>query len=331
MTNQNPKIFVTKLFPEIAVKLMKEAGFFVTSSGSDMPIAQEELISLLQDYNALLCSGNDKLDSKFLNACSHLDLISQYAAGYDNIDVTEATLLGIPIGYAPGAMSEATADVAFGLMIATSRKMFYLHKTIQKGEWGYFKPTADLGIELKNKTLGIFGLGRIGSKMAERCKGAYHMNIIYHNRQPNPQAEKNLEATHVNFDTLLAESDVISVHCSLNQETLGVFDKLAFQKMKTGAIFINTSRGKVHNEPDLIDALRSGKIWGAGLDVCHPEPMHQDNPLLSMPNVSVLPHIGSATVEARNEMARLAAENIIGYYKHHNVPNLVNPEAMMKG
>jgi len=154
------------------------------------------------------------------------------------------------------------------------------------------------------------------------------MNILYHNRRPNPNAEKKLDAKFVDFNSLLRQSDVISVHCSLSEKTTEVFNKTAFSQMKSTAIFINTSRGLVHQEIDLIEALKSGEIWGAGLDVTNPEPMQPDNPLLSMPNVAVLPHVGSATIEARNEMARLAAENIIEYYKNNRVPNIVNPVTM---
>ncbi|MCP4673873.1 MAG: D-glycerate dehydrogenase, partial [Desulfobacula sp.] len=263
------------------------------------------------------------------NICSHLKIISQYAVGYDNIDILEATKIGIPIGYTPDAMSDATADTAFGLMIAVSRKMFYLHKTILNKQWSYFRPTANLGFELKNKTLGILGMGRIGMEMAKRCKGAYNMDIIYHNRKINHAAQKKFNATSVSFDDLLGLSDIISVHCSLNDQTKGIFNKSAFSRMKQSAIFINTSRGLVHNETDLIEALNSSKIWGAGLDVTDPEPMESDNPLLSMENVAVLPHIGSGTMEARDEMARLAALNIIEFYKNKKVPNIVNPEVLL--
>lgn len=184
------------------------------------------------------------------------------------------------------------------------------------------------GNRIKKKTLGIFGLGRIGMQMAIRCKGAYNMKIIYCNRKPNAEAEKLLEATFVNFEGLLQESDVLSVHSALNVETSNIFNKNAFTKMKPGSIFINTARGGIHNENDLLEALKTGAIWGAGLDVTNPEPMNSTNPLLSMPNVAVLPHIGSATVEARNEMSRLAAVNIIEFYKHNHIPNIVNPETM---
>ena len=154
------------------------------------------------------------------------------------------------------------------------------------------------------------------------------MKIIYCNRTPNRKAEELFDARLVSFDDLLKQSDVISVHCTLSEQTIGLFNKTAFSKMKPSVIFINTSRGLVHNEQDLTEALRRGIIWGAGLDVTNPEPMRHDNPLLSMENVAVLPHIGSATVETRNKMSKLAAENIIGFYKSKRVPNIVNPETL---
>lgn len=323
------KILITRLFPEIGTELLKAAGFSVTNWDKDRPMTQPEMIELAKSHNALFCTLTDKIDQKFLSECSHLEIISQFAVGYDNIDIKEASKLGIPVGYTPDALSEATADTAFGLMIATSRKMFYLHKTIEKGEWSYFRPNAHLGVELKNKTLGIFGLGRIGIKMAERCKGAYNMDIIYHNRTRNLIAEQELQAKYVDFDTLLAQSDILSIHCALTPDTTAIFNKKALSKMKPSSILINTARGLVHNEQDLIEALKSGTIWGAGLDVTNPEPMQSNNPLLSMENVSILPHIGSGTMEARGEMARLAAQNIIEFYTNKRVPHIVNPEVMM--
>lgn len=324
--SKNPteiNVFVTRAIPEMGIDLLRNEGFTVSVWPHDRPMKPNELAEEGKKANAIITLGTDPIDKHFLNACKQLDLISQFAVGYDNIDLAEATRLGILVGNAPGAMSDATADVAFGLMITTSRKMFYMHNTIAKGEWTFFKPKADLGFELKNRTLGIFGLGRIGKEMAIRCKGAYNMNIIYCNRTSNIEAEEQLNARLVTFDELLQQSDVLSVHCALTDETKGVFNKLAFEKMKPNSLFINTARGGMHNEPDLIDALNKGIIWGAGLDVTNPEPMDSNNPLLSMPSVSVLPHIGSATVEARNEMSRLAAMNIIEFYKSNHVPNLV--------
>lgn len=326
----NIKVFVSSVLPQIGINMLREENFNVITWNENNPIPKEILIKHAMQCNALLCTLTAKIDAAFLNECKHLEIISQFGVGYDNINIAEATKLGIPVGNTPGVLTDATADIAFGLMIAVSRKMFFMHKKIAKNEWKYFTPTAHLGIELKHKTLGIFGLGRIGMEMAKRCKGAYEMNIIYHNRKRNPEAENLLNAKYVSFDELLAQSDVLSVHSVLSEETKGIFSKTAFDKMKPAAIFINTSRGSVHNEEDLIKALNEEKIWGAGLDVTNPEPMQADNPLLNMESVAVLPHIGSATVEARNGMSRLAAENIIEFYKNGRIPNFVNPEVMKR-
>lgn len=322
------RVLISRMFPEIGAELLREAGFMVTAWNEDRPMTQEELVEKARQHDALFSTLADRIDREFLNACSNLEIISQFAVGFDNIDIAEATRLGIAVGYTPDVLSEATADVAFGLMIAASRKMFWLHKTIINGRWTYFRPKADLGIELKNKTLGIYGLGRIGIEMARRCKGAYNMRILYHNREQNPEAERELDARHVGFADLLKESDVISVHCALTEKTKGVFNREAFSQMKPTSIFINTARGLVHKEADLIEALQTGVIWGAGLDVTNPEPMCPDNPLLQMENVAVLPHIGSATVETRDKMARMAAMNIIEFYKSNTVPHIVNPEVL---
>jgi len=324
------KVLVTRNIPVLGVEMLRKEGFSVTAWALERPMTDQELIAESKKHNVILCVSADNISTDFINACPHLEMISQFAVGYDNIDVPLATKLGIPIGYAPGAMNEATADIAFGLMISVARKFFYMHKGILKGQWTYFKPNANLGIELNNKTIGIFGLGRIGLAMARRCKGAYNMNIIYCNRNVHAEAEKLFNAKRVNFGDLLRQSDVISVHSVLSKETKEIFNKDAFNKMKSSSIFINTARGGVHNEQDLIDALNSGRIWGAGLDVTNPEPMRLDNPLLEMENVCILPHIGSATIEARNEMSRMAAENIISYYKNNTVPNIVNPEVFKK-
>ncbi|MFP4365854.1 MAG: 2-hydroxyacid dehydrogenase [Bacteroidales bacterium] len=322
------KVLVTRIFPGPAIDLLKQEGYEVMSWDEDRPMTRIELIARTKLNTAVLCTLTEKIDKLFLDECNNLDIISQFAAGYDNIDVEIAAQKGIPVCNTPDVLSAATADVAFGLMMNVSRKMFYLHKSITQGNWKYFRPNAGLGIELKKKTLGIYGMGRIGMEMARRCQGAFDMEIIYHNRSRNAIAEKELGARYVTFDNLLTESDVISLHASLNEESAGQFDKNAFNRMKPEAIFINTARGQMHNEEDLTVALKEGIIWGAGLDVTDPEPMDPSNPLLSMENAAVLPHIGSATVETRNKMSELAAINIIEYYRGNKVPNLVNPGAL---
>lgn len=323
------KVLIARVIPSVAEDLLKQAGFTVSVWKGDQVMTKDELIEYARKVDALLSLGSNKLDRSFFETCKHLEIVSQFAVGFDNIDVAAATEFKIPVCNTPDVLSEATADVAFGLMINVSRKMFYNHKLILRGEWKQFEPLKNLGFELTGKTLGIFGLGRIGSIMAQRCKGAYGMNVIYHNRNRNLEAEKETNARYVDFDTLLRESDILSIHSALTPETTGLFNKHVFSKMKRTAVFINTARGGVHNETDLIEALQNGTIWGAGLDVTNPEPMQANNPLLQMPNVAVLPHIGSATLEARTGMARLAAENIISYYKTGKPVMLVNPKALL--
>jgi len=322
------KVLITRIIPAIAEDLLTQAGFTVSVWKGDRAMTKAELIDHALQANILLSLGSNKLDRSFFETCKHLEIVSQFAVGFDNIDVAAATDFKIPVCNTPDVLSEATADVAFGLMINVSRKMFYHHKLILKGEWKQFEPLKNLGFELSGKTLGIFGLGRIGSIMAHRCKGAYGMNVIYHNRNRNLEAETEVGARYVDFDTLLRESDILSVHSALTPETTGLFNKQAFSQMKNTAVFINTARGGVHNERDLIEALQNQTIWGAGLDVTNPEPMRADNPLLNMPGVAVLPHIGSATVEARTGMARLAAENVISFYKTGKPITIVNAEVL---
>jgi glyoxylate reductase len=320
------KVFVSRIIPEVGINLIKDNGFDIEIWQEDRPMTQDELIYHSKKSDALLCMLSDKIDKTFLEKCKHLKVISQFAVGFDNIDIETATELKIPIGNTPDVLSEATADLAFTLMMMVSRKAIHNYKKILNNEWTYFKPTEDLGFELKNKTLGIFGLGRIGYEMAKRCKGAYNMKIIYHNRSQRIDLEKDLDSKYVSFNELLSQSDILSVHSSLNNSTKEIFNLLSFKKMKKNSIFINTARGGIHNESDLIKALELNIIWGAGLDVTNPEPMNSNNPLLFMPNVAVLPHIGSATEEARNGMSYLSSKNIIEVLKGQKMCNIVNHE-----
>jgi len=324
------KVFITRIISQSGIQILKNAGIEFVQWTEKRDLPQDELIAICKDYDALISVGQDPINKVFLNASKHLKVIAQMAVGFDNIDVSEATKLKMPIGNTPGVLSSATADTAFLLMLAVSRKAFYLYKKIIKGEWGFYEPTANLGIELHGKTLGIYGLGKIGFELAARCRNAFNMDIIYCNRNPNLLAEQELDATKVSFEDLLAQSDVLSVHTALTAETKGKFNIAAFSKMKMTSIFINTARGAIHNETDLIKALNEKMIWGAGLDVTNPEPMDRDNPLLYMPNVAVLPHIGSATEETRSAMARLAAENIVAASKGERLPHVVNPQVYEK-
>ena len=320
------KVFTTRIMPQAGIDLLEAEGYKVTQWSEDRELTQKELIEHSKDADGIILSGRRNVDTAFLEACSHLKVISLFSVGYDNVDVAAATKFKIPIGHTPDVLSKATADTAFLLLLATSRKAFYHHKRIAKGDWDFFSPTANLGIDIHGKTLGVLGLGNIGLEMAKLCKSAYGMNIIYHNRSNNDLAEKELGAKKVSFNELLQQSDAISVHANLTDELKGIFNKEAFGKMKPNAIFINTARGGIHNEIDLKKALEDGTIWGAGLDVTNPEPMEKDNPLLDMPNVSVLPHIGSAVQETRDAMAVLAAKNVIAALKGERLVKCVNPE-----
>ena len=320
------KVYTTRVLPDAGIQALKNAGCEVVQYAENRELSKEALIKTCQDFDALLVAGHVKLDEDFFSKCTHLKAVSLLSVGYDNVDINAATKYKIPVGHTPDVLSGATADTAFLLMLAVSRKAFYMYDYIKQGKWNFYQPTANLGIELNNKTLGIFGLGRIGIELAKKAKGAYNMDIIYHNRKRNEEAERLLGARFVSFDELLQQSDVLSVHANLSEETKGIFNKDAFAKMKPASIFINTARGGLHNEKDLAEALQNGIIWGAGLDVTNPEPMSKDNVLLTMPNVCVLPHQGSATIETRSAMAKLAAENIVAIAEGKQMPHTVNKE-----
>jgi len=320
MIENKKSVFISGEIPEAGIKLLEENGITIEQWKGKDKIQTDELIKACKKHNGLLSVGRNKIDKNFLEECKHLKVIALFSVGYDHVDVKEANTLNIPVGNTPGVLSGATADTAFLLMLAASRKAFHQYKQIIDGEWKMGLPANILGMELYGKTLGVFGLGRIGIEMAKRCKGAYDMEIIYHNRGKNKEAEELLGAKRVSFEELLKRSDVLSVHTELSKETENKFNKNAFDKMKESAIFINTSRGGVHNEKDLTEAIKNGVIWGAGLDVTHPEPISPTSELLSMPSVAVLPHIGSATVETRDKMIVLAAKNIIAGLNNKKLP-----------
>jgi len=319
-------VFITKNIPEAGITLLKEKGINITINPTENVLSREEFIKICQENDALLNVGSSNLDEDFFDQCPNLKGIALFSVGFDSVNIESANKRKIPVGNTPDVLSRATSDTAFLLMQSAARKSFYHHKRIIKGEWGTFDALANLGQELYGKTLGIFGLGRIGFEMAQKCKAAFGMKIIYHNRSHNESAEKELNAEFVDFETLLSQSDVLSVHANYTSENNELFNKDTFAKMKPNSIFINTARGKFHNEEDLYHALTNDIIWGAGLDVTNPEPMKQDNPLLELSNCCVLPHIGSATYEARNGMAFCAAQNIIALFENKKMPFCVNEE-----
>lgn len=320
------KVFINKRIPEKGINMMKEAGLDVFIPDHEN-LSREEWIAYCQSHDMLLSVGTEfKFDKDFFNECPDIKAIGLYSVGFDHVDIHEATSCKIPVGNTPDVLSKATSDVAFLLMQSVARRASYNFNKVKSGNWGDFDPLHALGQELYGKTLGIFGLGRIGFEMAKKSKAAFDMEIIYHNRHQSEEAENKLGARYVSFDELVSESDVLSVHANFKPEQKEIFNASVFEKMKENAIFINTARGGFHHQKDLYNALVEHKIWGAGLDVTNPEPMYKDDPILELSNVCVLPHIGSATVEARSGMAEMAARNLIAVSKGEKMPACVNPE-----
>lgn len=319
------KVFINKRIPQIGIDILKDNNLEIITPENENP-THAEWLENCKKADIILSVGKSKYNKEFFDSCPNVKAIALFSVGFDQVDIDEATERKIPIGNTPDVLSRATSDVAFLLMQMVSRKVNYNIEKVKSGNWKDFDALEELGQELYGKTLGILGLGRIGFEMAEKCKAAFGMNIIYHNRSHNEQAEKELDAKYVSFDELIRESDVISIHANYTPEQADIFNKETFGKMKPNLIFINTARGGFHNEKDLFEALKSGKIWGAGLDVTNPEPMSNDNPLLQLPNVCILPHIGSATIEARNGMSKLAAENVVAFANGEKMPTCVNPK-----
>ncbi|WP_461533165.1 2-hydroxyacid dehydrogenase [Sinomicrobium sp.] len=314
------KIYITRKLPSDVLCRIEKSGLQLTYNDSDILPERSEFIRNCQEVDLLLNVGMAQLDADFMQACSNLKGIALASVGYDHVDLEAAAKYGISVSNTPGVLSKTTAETAFLLMLATARKAFFRAEEVKKGKWKGFGFLHELGVEIGGKTLGIFGLGRIGIQMARMSKAAFGMDILYHNRNRNLKAEEEIGAIYVSYEELLERSDVLSVHTNLSPETMYKFDEDSFSRMKPNSIFINTSRGKVHRESDLIKALKSGEIWGAGLDVTDPEPMRADNPLLQMPNVCVLPHIGSATIETRTAMAQMAADNLLAIYRGEKMP-----------
>jgi len=323
------KVFINKRIPEIGIQMLKESGLDVIIPENDN-LSDDEWLKYCQNADVILSVGQHKYDKDFFEQCPDIKAIALFSVGFDSVDIEQANQRNIPIGNTPDVLSKATSDIAFLLMQSVARRASYNFQKVKDNDWGDFDPLHALGQELYGKTLGIFGLGRIGFEMAEKCKKAFDMNIIYHNRSHNDEAEKELGAKYVSFDELVAQSDVLSIHANFKNDQKALFNSSVFEKMKPNSIFINTARGGFHNQVELYNALIEKKIWGAGLDVTNPEPILHDDPILGLSNVCVLPHIGSATIEARNGMAKVAAENIIAFSKGEKMPHCANREVYKK-
>jgi glyoxylate reductase len=324
-----PKVFVTRRIPDAGLdKIKQHADAEVWPE--PLPPPYDLVRQKAAGCDGLVALLTDKIDAALLDAAPRLKVVSNYAVGFNNIDVPAATARGVCVGNTPGVLTDATADMAFVLLIAAARRVVEGHQYTLAGKWKTWEPLGHLGQDLAGRTLGVVGMGRIGYALAKRCKGGWDMKVLYHDVHRSDKAEKDLGARQVDLDTLLRESDFVSVHTDLNEQTRGLFNAERFGKMKRTAVFVNTARGPIVDERALYQALKDGTIFAAGLDVTDPEPPRMDNPLLTLPNVIVAPHIASATVGTRNAMAQICADNLIAGLTGQKLPAWVNPEVEAK-
>lgn len=321
-----PKIYVTRIIPEPGLSLLKEHCEIDIHESKEWPPSREELISKVKDKDGLLCLLTDRIDSEVMDSAPSLKVISTYSVGYDHIDIEAATKRGIYVTHTPGVLTDAVAEFTIGLLLAVTRKILDADRTIRTGQWNKpWNPFFLTGPELKGKTLGIIGMGRIGRAVAEKIKG-FGMKIIYYDIYRNEKAEKELGVEYKDLETVLKESDFVSLHVPLTKETRHLIGEKELRMMKSSAYLINTARGPVIDTDALVKALKEKWIAGAALDVFEQEPLPPDHPLTKLDNIVLAPHIASATIEARQRMAELAAKNLIAVLKGEDPPALVNPE-----
>ena len=275
-----------------------------------LPPSRDVLKAKAADADGLLCLLTDRIDEELLAGAPRLKVVSQMAVGYDNIDVQACTARGVVVGNTPGVLTETTADLAFALLLATARNLVEAERYTRSGEWRTWSPMLLTGPDVHHATLGIVGMGRIGYEMARRAHG-FQMRIVYTARNPHPDVERDFGAQHVALDTLLAAGDFVSLHLPFSPATKHFIGAAELARMRPSALLINTARGPIVDQSALVSALQTGTIAGAGLDVFEIEPLPLDDPLLRLPNVTLLPHIGSASTATRTRMAELAAENLV--------------------
>ncbi|MEM3090758.1 MAG: glyoxylate reductase [Candidatus Bathyarchaeia archaeon] len=323
-----PKVYVTRELPERGMKTIKER-FEAEVWPEYGPPPKAEIIKKARNVDALVTLLSDKIDAEVFDAAPKLKIVAQMAVGFDNIDIAEATKRGIYVTNTPGVLTETTADFAWALLMAAARRVVEADKYVRTGQWKVsWHPSMLLGRDVYGATLGIVGAGRIGTAVARRAKG-FNMKILYYDVVPMPpEIEKEIGARRVDLDTLLRESDFVSIHVPLIKETYHLINEEKLRLMKNTAYLINNSRGPVVDEKALYKALKEGWIAGAALDVFEQEPTPVDNPLLELDNIVVAPHISSASYETRSRMAEMVAENLVAFFKGETPPNLVNPDVV---
>jgi glyoxylate reductase len=319
-----PRVFVTRIIPSQGLDLVQEHCDVDLWTG-ELPPSREVLLSRVKDVDGLLCLLTDRIDGQVLDAAGpQLKVVSNHAVGYDNIDVPAATARRIPVGNTPGILTDATADFAFALLMAAARRVVEGERYVREGKWKTWGPSLLLGPDVHGATLGLIGFGRIGQAMAKRARG-FDMRVLYYD-PTQPCCDSNLDASPVDLETLLRESDFVSLHTPLTAETRGMMNRERLALMKPTAILINTARGPVVDQAALYEALSERRIFAAGLDVTDPEPLPMDSPLLTLDNIIIVPHIASASVATRQKMSLMAAQNLLAGLRGERLPNCVNPE-----
>jgi glyoxylate reductase len=319
-----PRVFITRIIPDEGLTLVQD--FCDVDLWTDeLPPGHDVLLQRVRGVDGLLSLLTDRIDGEVMDAAgAQLKVISNHAVGFDNINVPAATARGIPVGNTPGILTDATADFAFALLMAAARRVVEGERFVREGRWKTWGPSLLLGHDVHSATLGLIGFGRIGQAMAKRAQG-FEMRVIYHDPSA-PAAAARLNATAVDLETLLAESDFVSIHTPLTPETRGLMNGERFALMKPTAVLINTARGPVVDPAALYEALSTRRIFAAALDVTDPEPIPLDSPLLSLDNLVIVPHIASASVATRQRMSMMAAENLIAGLKSERLPTCVNVE-----
>lgn len=318
-------ILVTRAIDERVLDFLKsQDDVDVRLWNEDRPIDRDALLERITDVDGVLTMLTERVDAELLDHAPQLKVISNMAVGYDNIDVNEATSRGLPVGNTPGVLTETSADLAFALLMSAARRLPEAQAYVNAGKWQTWSPNLLLGRDVYGATLGIVGLGRIGQAVARRGK-AFGMKVIYYGGSDKAAAQE-IGAEERTLSELLQESDFVSLHVPLREDTYHYIGAEELAQMKSTAILINTARGGVVDPQALYEALKNGSIYAAALDVTEPEPINPDDPLLTLDNCLIVPHIGSSSVETRRKMAQLAAENVLAGVRGERLPNCVNPE-----
>ncbi|QDS96460.1 Glyoxylate/hydroxypyruvate reductase B [Roseimaritima multifibrata] len=318
-----PKVLVTRKIPKVGIEMLQRVADVDVWPG-EMPPPRDELLKRVAGCNGLLSMLSDGVDGELLDrAGSGFKVVSNYAVGYNNIDVSAAQERGVAVGNTPDVLTDSTADLAVTLLLAAARRLPAAIENVKQGEWKTWEPMGFLGVDLRGKTVGILGMGRIGLAVAQRLQGGWGMKVLYTARTAKPDADQ-MGAKHVQLTEMLQQSDFVSVHCPLTDQTRNLLDETKFALMQPHAVLVNTARGDVIDQEALADALEGGKIFAAGLDVTTPEPLPPTHRLVQLENCTIAPHIGSASVQSRDDMARLAAENILAGLAGKPLPNPVS-------